>query len=96
MCSAKATEAVSSNNGAEHSAVKVLLCQQLGLFGLSYSGKVDSVAAPVKLGASRAAQPGQRHISFIFGEELDKLGKHTSPTQSRSASCAHIYRLHLL
>lgn len=73
--SAKATEAFSSNNGTEHSAVKVLLCQQLGFFTLSYSGKVDSVAPPVKLGASRAVQPGQRHISFIFGWRTQQTGK---------------------
>lgn len=54
----KHTEAFSSNNSAEHSAVKVLLCQQLGFFRMSYSGNVYFVAVPGKLGVSRAVQPG--------------------------------------
>lgn len=94
----KHTEALSSNNSTEHSAVKVLLRQQFGFFRLSYSGKVYFVAVPGKLGVSQAVQPGQPDISFLFGEELIKLWKYCRSSNwiTLCVMCAYSPSLHLL
>lgn len=94
----KHTEALSSNNSTEHSAVKVLLCQQFGFFRLSYSGKVYFVAVPGKRGVSQAVQPGQpTFLSFLVKNSLNceniVIPQTMYPTESRSASCVHIHRL---